>query len=288
MKKFLHKLLRRSAAKRGEQDSLAASEMQVRLALEASGAAMWIIDYTRGAIERFDARSCELSGLDPARESWPAGTFCNLLHPDDRALMQAASAATHATNGRGPLAEYRIVRTNGAVRWLQGAGIVRRDARGQASQFIGISVDVTDRKRLEAELRETIDKLAQADRRKDEFLATLAHELRNPLAPIRNGVQILKLSAGVDETLARTVEMMERQMSHLVRLVDDLLDVSRITRGNVPLRRECLQLAEVLASALESVWAPSGEKRLELTVRTAEEPFKVGRAWSGTESAQSS
>lgn len=267
----------RSARRRArrETDSLAASELQVRLAFEASGAAMWIIDYTRGALECFDARSCELAGLDPARESWPPGTFCNLLHPDDRALMQAASQATHAAAGRGPIAEYRIVRPDGEVRWLQGAGIVRRDARGHAAQFIGISVDVTERKRLEAELRETIDKLAEADRRKNEFLATLAHELRSPLAPLKSGVQILKLSGGSGEAFARTVAIMERQMSHLVRLVDDLLDVNRITRGSVQLRKERLLLAEVLAGALEPVCQQGAAKRIDLIVHHADGQIAV-------------
>ncbi|HYK25301.1 MAG TPA: ATP-binding protein [Steroidobacteraceae bacterium] len=280
MTTFLHKVMRRAAlfrpsVRKLESDSLAATEMQVRLALEASGAAMWIIDYTRGARERFDARSCELAGLDPNVESWAPGTFCNLLHPDDRALMQAASAATHAAVGPGPIVEYRIVGDDGAMRWLQGAGIVRRDTQGRVRQFIGVSVDVTERKRLESELRATIDKLGEADRRKDEFLATLAHELRNPLAPIRNGVQILKLSMGTDETLVRTVAMMERQTSHLVRLVDDLLDVSRITRGTVQLRTSRLALSEVLSGALESVWGPSSAKQIELTVRMADEPIPI-------------
>jgi len=280
MRTFLDKFMRRAALLRPsvrtlESDSLAATEMQVRLALEASGAAMWIIDYARGARERFDARSCELAGLDPNVESWPPGTFCNLLHPDDRALMQAACEATHAVPGRGPLVEYRIVRDDGEMRWLQGAGIVRRDVQGRVRQFIGVSVDVTERKRLDSKLRATIEKLGEADRRKDEFLATLAHELRNPLAPIRNGVQILKLSMGTDETLVRTVAMMERQTSHLVRLVDDLLDLSRITRGTVQLRTSRLALSEVLSGALESVWGPSSAKQHELTVRMADEPIGI-------------
>ena len=93
--------------------------------------------------------------------------------------------------------------------------------------------------------------LRESDRRKDEFLATLAHELRNPLAPIRNGLQILRL-AGNGEEAAGVRDMMERQMHQMVRLVDDLLDVSRITRGLVELRRERLDLSLVVETALES------------------------------------
>jgi PAS domain S-box-containing protein len=94
--------------------------------------------------------------------------------------------------------------------------------------------------------------LIEADRRKSEFLAVLAHELRNPLAPIRNGVQILRLRASADEMLQRTVDIMDRQISHVVHLVDDLLDVSRITRGSVALKRERISLTDVLANAIEA------------------------------------
>jgi PAS domain S-box-containing protein len=96
------------------------------------------------------------------------------------------------------------------------------------------------------------DSLKEADRRKSEFLAVLAHELRNPLAPIRNGLQILRLRAFADELSQRTVNMMDRQLSHLVHLVDDLLDISRITRGNVALKRGRIALTDVLASAVEA------------------------------------
>jgi PAS domain S-box-containing protein len=108
----------------------------------------------------------------------------------------------------------------------------------QAAEFL-------ERMRVEASLKE-------ADRRKSEFLAVLAHELRNPLAPLRNGLQILRLRAFIDELSQRTVNMMDRQLSHLVHLVDDLLDVGRITRGNIALNREKILLTDVLASAVEA------------------------------------
>ena len=253
------------------QEVLQEKELHMRLALQASGAATWIIDYSDEASEHFDARSCELAGFS-GKARWPSGTFCALLHPDDRPGMQLAFEQTRAASGPGPMIEYRIVRADGQVRWLQGAGIIQRTAQQQPRQFIGVSIDITARKRLESELRETIDKLAEADRRKDEFLATLAHELRNPLAPIRNGVQILKLSATQDERSRQTIQMMERQMSHLVRLVDDLLDISRITQGKVQLRQERLLLKDVLVGALESSWTAITAKRLEIVVQLTQQP----------------
>jgi PAS domain S-box-containing protein len=105
--------------------------------------------------------------------------------------------------------------------------------------------DITDRKRAEKALRE-------ADRRKDEFLAMLAHELRNPLAPIRNALHILNLTTRNDATLVRVGEMMERQVNHMVRLVDDLMEVSRITRGKIELKREPVEVAAFIRSAVEA------------------------------------
>jgi signal transduction histidine kinase len=123
------------------------------------------------------------------------------------------------------------------------------------------------RRREEAARRESItEQLRQADQRKNEFLAILAHELRNPLAPLRNGLHILKLRSDADPTVSQTVSMMDRQMTHLVRLVDDLLDVSRITRGKLELRQRKILLTEVLGHAVESARAFIESHRHELTV----------------------
>ena len=112
--------------------------------------------------------------------------------------------------------------------------------------------DISDRKRAEHELQRAEESLRQSDRRKSEFLALLAHELRNPLAPIANGVTILRLRAGLDAVSDRTLGMMERQLKHLVRLVDDLLDVGRITSGKLQLRTQRVVMTDVLETAVES------------------------------------
>jgi PAS domain S-box-containing protein len=122
--------------------------------------------------------------------------------------------------------------------------------------------------RLYAELRE-------ADRRKDEFLATLAHELRNPLAPIRNSLQILKMPVADRAVIDRARELMERQLHHLVRLVDDLLDVSRVMRGKVELRKERVGLAEVVARAVETAQPTIDAQGHELTIALPPDPLEV-------------
>ncbi|MGK5023071.1 hybrid sensor histidine kinase/response regulator [Janthinobacterium sp. LB2P10] len=112
--------------------------------------------------------------------------------------------------------------------------------------------DISERKRSEQQLRQLADNLSEMDRRKTEFLATLAHELRNPLAPIRNGLQIMRLAADKPATVARVRDVMERQVNQMVHLVNDLLDVARITRGQIELKRERTDLKTIIASAVET------------------------------------
>jgi len=112
--------------------------------------------------------------------------------------------------------------------------------------------DVTERRRSEESLRRLAAELAESDRRKTEFLATLAHELRNPLAPISNGLQLLRIADGDAQAKERARNMMERQLRHLVRLVDDLLDIARISSGKVELKKDRTVLDTVLGSAVES------------------------------------
>ncbi|MGA9921846.1 MAG: PAS domain-containing protein [Isosphaeraceae bacterium] len=129
---------------------------------------------------------------------------------------------------------------------------------------ISVTHDVTDHKRYEEALRDQ-------DRRKDEFLATLAHELRNPLAPIRNGLQILRLAPDGEDAL-EIREMMERQLAHMVRLIDDLLDVSRISRGKFELKRELVQVQDVLDHAIETSQPLIEAGRHELIIQPPDEP----------------
>ncbi len=120
-----------------------------------------------------------------------------------------------------------------------------------------------------------VESLQDADRRKDEFLATLAHELRNPLAPLRNGLEVLRLARGNPEAVERAQGMMERQLGHMVRLIDDLLDVSRITRGKLQLRRELVGLADVVQSAVEGCRPLIEASGHALTIALPPEPVRL-------------
>ncbi|MEO7939253.1 MAG: PAS domain S-box protein [Burkholderiaceae bacterium] len=141
-----------------------------------------------------------------------------------------------------------------------------RDGDGRILNWFGTCTDISEMKQLEHALRE-------ADRRKDEFLATLAHELRNPLAPIINSLELLK-RPGIDVAMAsRTRDMMERQVRHLIRLVEDLLDVSRVMQGKIELRREPVELAAVLASAVDIAQGQINTHNHTLDISVPTEPL---------------
>jgi signal transduction histidine kinase/ActR/RegA family two-component response regulator len=142
------------------------------------------------------------------------------------------------------------------------------DSRGDVSGIFIEGSDTSERFRAENALRE-------ADRRKDEFLAMLAHELRNPLAPIRNAAQILSRKFSDDSSAQPPIEMVQRQVTHLTRLVDDLLDVSRISQGRIELRREDVALSQALDQALETVAPMAREKQQQITLASSFESLWV-------------
>ena len=154
----------------------------------------------------------------------------------------------------------RVARTGEATRFVSEAKAMKRwfdvyatRLGGPGSDLVAILFsDITQRLVAEQDLRRLNDELAQANRRKTEFLATLAHELRNPLAPLSNGLHLMRMASTKPEVLEKTRQMMERQIQHMVHLVDDLLDVARISTGKVELRRQRMDLKEVVATAVET------------------------------------
>jgi PAS domain S-box-containing protein len=143
-----------------------------------------------------------------------------------------------------------------------------QNARGRITGVVLVFRDETDRRRTEQALR-------NADRRKDEFLATLAHELRNPLAPISMGLELLKMSDDDPQATIEVRGMMERQAQHMVRLIDDLLDVSRITRGKLELRKCPVELADVVRDAIDATRPLFDEAGHELSVKLPEQPVLI-------------
>jgi PAS domain S-box-containing protein len=154
-------------------------------------------------------------------------------------------------------------------------GFAVRDANGQNIGLATITRDITAQKRAEDELRRVAADLSEADHHKSEFLATLAHELRNPLAPIRTGLDLLRLAPRDPQAAARVHGMMERQLGHLIHLVDDLLDIARITRGKIELKKEPVLLRTIVATAVETSTALIEAHRHTLHVELPAESLEI-------------
>ncbi len=225
--------------RREVEAALRASEARVRLSAAAAGVGYGSWDFSTNRYD-FDAQTAALFGVGATGDV--AEAF-GRMHPDDAPLVEAAVAAAAAGGGRYQV-EFRVGRADGPPRWLASTGSVVCDGAGRPAQAVGAVFDIDNLKRAEAELRD-------ADRRKDEFLATLAHELRNPLAPLRTGLAVLRANPSAPPP-PRTLAMMERQVGHMVRLIDDLLDLSRVGSGKVTLRRGRVELRTAVEHAVET------------------------------------
>ena len=157
---------------------------------------------------------------------------------------------------------------------LQGDAQLRVIAQLQ-QQAAALEAETIQRRHAEAELRKKMDQLTDADRRKDEFLAMLGHELRNPLAPVTTALQLMRLHSDEPLRVARARETIERQVEHMTRLIDDLLDVSRITRGKIELRHEAVVLSSLVARAVEAARPVIDERGHRLTLDLPDEPVTL-------------
>ena len=166
-----------------------------------------------------------------------------------------------------------LLSRDGRQRPVDDAADSIRDDEGRFLGVVLVFRELTDQRRLQAELQQRSEDLAQRDRCKDELLATLGHELRNPLAPLRYAVQTLRMKFARNQEIDQAGAMMERQLSHLVQLVDDLLDVSRITRGTFELRKKRLDLAPLILRATESIRPLLLERKQQLEIRPPSGPL---------------
>ena len=221
-----------------------------------------------GHLDYFNSQWTEFTGLSVQqieRLGWRA-----FVHPDDvdETLLRWKQSVD---TGELFQLEHRLRRADGEYRWHSSRILPMRAGDGPVVLWIGSNTDFDDYKQAASTSRKLADDLGASDRRKDEFLALLAHELRNPLAPIRNGLHVLRLTGGSSEI----VLMMERQVGQLVRLVDDLLDVSRISHGKIELRKTRIELAAVVRHAVESIRPLADLLGHELTVTLPAAPIFV-------------
>ncbi|QJW83646.1 PAS domain S-box protein [Ramlibacter terrae] len=261
--------------RREAQAVLRESEERFRNMADHAPVMMWVTDAS-GSCSYLNRRWYEFTGQ--GREEALGFGWLDATHPDDHATAEAAFLDANAR--RVPFrVEYRLRRFDGAYRWAIDAAAPRFTEAGDYLGYVGSVIDITERKEAEQLLQELNRQLArrvaeagEQDRRKNEFLATLAHELRNPLAPLRNGVELLKRQGTATQRTPEVLAMMERQLAHMVRLVDDLMDIARVSRGKVELRQERVPLASIVQSAVETCRPLLDRARHELTVELPPQP----------------
>jgi PAS domain S-box-containing protein len=223
------------------REELPESEEKYRLMVEtaAIGIAMGTPDRR---LTEVNLCCCEMLGY--TREEL-LGQFSMIFgHPDDEEVTNSSIARLRSGETDSVSYERRYVRKDGSFLWAHTTVAAVRDHSGEVRTLVVTMQDISRRKEMEESLRE-------ADRRKDDFLAMLGHELRNPLAPIRNAVQILNERGREDLIEQRAREIIDRQAAHMTRLIDDLLDVARISRGKILLRPRRLNLTELVRATVE-------------------------------------
>lgn len=227
---------------RSTEEALRISERRLREALRV-GRMGWL-DWDLVANEiRWSPETYRLFGHEPGAISpTVAGTKSMFLHEETAYLRERLSAAIHDDEPYD--VTHRMVRQDGEVIHVHALGEVERDSNGKALRMLGTLVDITERKRVEEELREV-------DRRRSEFLGVLSHELRNPLAVIGSAVHCIDQAALPDEQVRRALAVIDRQSRHLSRLVDDLLDITRVRSGKIDLQRSSVDLVQLVRTTIE-------------------------------------
>ena len=258
-------VFRDTTQERRARAALEESEARFRVMADQTPVPLWMSDpdrryvYVNRAWLAFTGRALD----DELGDGWTAG-----IHPEDFGPRQAAFAEAFDARQSFTL-EYRLRRHDGAYRWVLDHGAPRFDGDGTFAGYIGACLDITERK-------EALSTLGIFEQRKSAFLASLAHELRNPLAPIRSSIELLqRVATGGDPRVARAQEIIERNCARLAGLVDDLLDLSRIDSGNVQLAHDPVDIAPIIERAVARHAAPMHDRGQRLDIELPAERLVV-------------
>jgi PAS domain S-box-containing protein len=246
------------------ENALARSQERLRAALDAAETGTFRWNMRTGELD-WDDNLARLFGLPGRSAGGTLSDFIELLHTDDRQRIVQACARCRE-EGANFAEEFRVVWPDGTVRWLYDKGRTYTGSDGRPHYMTGACVDITLR-------REKEDALREADRQKDEFIGVLAHELRNPLAPLVFAVAALDRRIA-DAGARKSIDVMTRQIARMSRLVDDLLDVSRVAQGKIALQVEPLDVAAVVRHAAEAVRPALVQRHHELALEL-EEPLMI-------------
>jgi PAS domain S-box-containing protein len=248
----IEQLTREVGLRRAAESALQAQSDRLRVTLESIGDAVIATDRA-GNVTLMNGVAQALTGW-PIAEALgePLAKVFSIVNEFTRDVVESPVERVMREGGIVGLANHTLlIARDGTERPIDDSGAPIRDENGRLIGVVMVFHDITERHHMERELHRKTLKLEEADKRKDDFLSMLAHELRNPLAPLTTGVQLLKKSTAEPQAVAKVAAMMGRQLAHMTRLVDDLLDVARFTQGRVELRRARVPLAGVLEQAVE-------------------------------------
>lgn len=255
------------------EQALHHSEDRMAFVRQSTGVGYWYCDLPFDVLE-WDEQVKAHFHL-PADARVTIDTFYERLHPDDRERTRRSIERSIRERTLYDI-DYRTVDpASGRVTWVQAIGRTYYGDDGSPIRFDGITLDVTQRKATEAALRQSELALREADARKNEFLATLAHELRNPLAPIRQAAAVGASPAATPDQVARSLQIIERQVRQMALLLDDLLDVSRISHGRIELDLATLDLRGVVEASVETSRPHIDTRRHRLDVELPDAPLAV-------------
>lgn len=216
----------------------------------------------------------KLTGLTDNEYWGTSEDFYNLIHKDDRNIFTAKLNKAIKTKSDYNI-QFRLQSTAGCWLTAESRGRAIYSEAGVAISIFGIVIDISERKEAERKLRDLNQQLYTADRRKDEFLATLGHELRNPLAPMQNVLEIMRLKKSKDSFIQWSSKMIERHVVHMTHLVDDLMETSRISQGIMVLRKRQIDLVELVQVAIESSQTLIQESNQILTIKSPNTPIII-------------
>jgi signal transduction histidine kinase len=245
------------------------SDERFRAYVQATSDVVYRMSADWKELRQLQGRSFIADQVDPSR-SW----LQKYIHDADQPHVIARIQEAIATKRPFEL-EHRVIQADGSMGWTFSRAIPVFDDNGEIVEWFGAASDVTQRRETQEALERQRKQLEEADRQKNEFLAMLAHELRNPLAPIRNAGELLARTHVPDPQARSALATVERQVKHLTRLVDDLLDISRITQGRIELRRSSVRLEHVIAHAVEAADHLIRQKGHRVAIVSSRQPLMV-------------
>ncbi|MEL7034256.1 MAG: PAS domain S-box protein [Cyanobacteria bacterium J06592_8] len=249
------------------EDHLRELSTRLNLAVESARIGIWDWNIPQNILV-WDQQMYDLYDITPDEFTSIYDAWFNRLHPEDRPLAQTVSQ--HALTGEKDYdTEFRVIHSDGSLRFIKANAIVQRNAQGEPERMIGINYDITQHKQAEAQLKQTNEELARATRLKDEFLANMSHELRTPLNAILGMTEVLQeeVLGNINSQQQKALETVERSGSHLLELINDILDVSKIESGQMELDCTSVSIHHLCQSSLSFIKQQALKKRIQLEIK---------------------